>query len=459
MFGGLTNMKFGQRYSIRNNLKPVEIARGIWNPHMRLWRDIIEDYLYISKKRINNKLSIFKLQLNILQDLINNTNTIDDYKKLEEKLTKDEQQGIISKKEFEHEKEHINSEILSTNIINKALREIADGMVWKYFNYNRAILYMLADKQPIETIRLDQGALNTLYEFSDVFSNPEAIAIYNDITNFLRVGDITQIKEDGSIEIIEVKASKKRDKRVTRQKQRMSELVEFFNTGLTNYDGKQMKIIDSNIRQKTYLSMLLDGIHKARYQGYESVLIGNYLILEIVDFSKIDDSSDFIGYFESKHKSVKEEWEKRNPRVFSTFFTDKMDYSKNCAPFSIYPFDIETCTDIMMGTLTIRASFNFSELLQIIKKAGWDIKDALMLRSKAEIDALRGKDTRDISFLKVNKGPFTIDVPPSLIARMQYELLSPATLIAELEESLKMGSQKEVDYHLINYTDEKSIWK
>ena len=70
---------------------------------------------------------------------------------------------------------------------------------------------MLADKQPIETIRLDQGALNTLYEFSDVFSNPEAIAIYNDITNFLRVGDITQIKEDGSIEIIEVKATAKKE--------------------------------------------------------------------------------------------------------------------------------------------------------------------------------------------------------------------------------------------------------
>ena len=108
----------------------------------------------------------------------------------------------------------------------------------------------------------------------------------------------------------------------------MSELVEFFNTGLTNYDGKQMKIIDSNIRQKTYLSMLLDGIHKARYQGYESVLIGNYLILEIVDFSKIDDSSDFIGYFESKHKSVKEEWEKRNPRVFSTFLLIKWTIQK-----------------------------------------------------------------------------------------------------------------------------------
>ncbi len=452
-------MKFGQRYSIRQNLKPVEIARGIWNPNMLSWRDVIEDYLYISKKRINNKLSIFKLQLNILQELISNTNTIDGYKELKDKLTKDEQQGVISKEDFELDKEHINSEVLSYDIINKALREIADGLVWKYFNYNRAILYMLADKQPIEIIHLDQGTLNTLYEFSDMFLNPEAIAIYNDITNFLRVGDITQINEDDSIEIIEVKASKKRNKRVTRQKQRMAELVEFFNTGFTNYDGKKMEIRESSIRQKNYLSLLLDGIRRARHRGYESLLIGKYLIVEIVDFRKIDDPSAFIGYFDSKHKSVKDEWKKSGDFVSSRSFIEKMDYSKNCAPFSIYPFDIELCTDIMMGALSIKVFFNFSEVLRIIKKAGWDIKDALIFRSKAEISALQGKDIKDVPFLTVKKGPLTINVPPSWIARMQFELLTPNTLIAELQESFESSPEKDVDFLLMNYLDEKSIWK
>lgn len=453
-------MRFGQRLSIRKNLQPVEFARGIWNPNTISWRDVVEDYLYISKKRLNNKLAIFKLQMSILEDLVNNTNTIDKYTKLKSQLAEDEQQGLISKHEVDSEKEHIHSEIYSYRIINKALREITDGLVWKYFNYNRAILYMLADKEPIETIRLDQETLNALYEFADTFLEHDATAIYNDITNFLRVGDITRINEkDNSIEILEVKASKKRNGRVTRQKQRMAELVEFFNTGLTNYDGKRMTILESNIKQKTYLSLLLDGIRKARHRGYESVLISNYLILEIVDFKKLNDSENFIDYLATKHKTIKAEWEKRKDFVPSVFFVDKMDYSKNCAPFSIYPFDIETCTDIMMGALMIKVSFNFSEVLRIIKKAGWDIKDAMIFRSNDEIKALRGTDIKDISFLTIKKGPLTIKVPPSLIARMQYELLTPNTVIAEFEESLERGPNIVVDFHLLNYADEKSIWQ
>jgi len=425
---------------------------------MRLWRDVVEDYLYISKIRINNKLCMFKLQMNIIQEMLSNTDTIDGYKELEEKLTEDVKKGEITKENFEHEKEHIESEIYSTNILNKALREVVDGIVWKYFQHNRAILHMLADKEPIETIRLDQGTINNLHEFSDVFLAPDAVAIYNDITNFLRVGDVTQIKEDGSIEIIEVKARKKRGRRITRQKERMSDLVQFFNTGYTDYDGKVVKIMNSSIKQKNYLSLLRDAIQKARHKGLESLLIGKHLIVEIVDLRKAKDADKCISYFESRHKTVQEEWSKTKDFVHSSFFMDKMDYSKTCAPFSIYPFDIGTITDIIMGRLIIRVLFNFSELLRILKKSGWSIEDALIFKSEDEIKALRSKRVRDVSFLKVRKRPLTIDVPPGLIARMQYELLSPSSVIEEFEEIRERGLQEDFDLCLTNYAEDQKIW-
>lgn len=426
---------------------------------MREWRDIVEDYLYISKKRINNKWAMFKLQMSILQDIIGNIEAIDEYKELEKRLTEGDEPERGSKADLEAEKEHIRSEIDSKTILNKALREVVDGIVWKYFKYNRAILYMLADKEPIETIRMDKGTINALYEFADVFLNEGAVAIFNDITNFLRVGDITQIKDDGTIEIVEVKAGAKRGRRVTRQRQRMSELVEFFNTGLTNYDGNSMQILDSGVRQKNYLSLLHEAINKARNKGFESLLIGDYLILEVVDFSRIKEADDFIEAFESRHKSVKEEWKKRRDFVVPSFFIEKMEYSKNCAPFSIYPFDLEICTDIMMGRLMVSTRLNFSQVLRIIRKAGWDIVDSLNSRSKKEMESICGKDIKDISFLKIRKGTFTIDVPPSLIARMQYELLAPSAVIAEFEEAYSRGPNKEYECYLTNYTDEQRIWR
>ena len=130
--------------------------RGIYSPTLADWRPVIEDYLYISEKRTFEKWSNFKLQQNIFTDIVLNIKAIDGYKELQNGMELD----------FKKQKEHNQSEIASLKIINKVLREIVDGMVWRLFNYNRPILSMLADKQPIEIIRPEKGTINNLFDFS-----------------------------------------------------------------------------------------------------------------------------------------------------------------------------------------------------------------------------------------------------------------------------------------------------
>jgi hypothetical protein len=451
-------MKFSERFSIKRDLSSEEFSRGIWNPEMNHWRDVIEDYFYISKKRLNNKLCMFKLQLNILDEIVNNFKIIVKYDERLKKKGWERGTEKISIVEYESEKRHIKSEIFNFQLINKALKEIADGIVWKYFKCNRAILYLLADKQPIDVIRPDQGTISNINEFSEVFMEPDAIAIYNDITNFLRVGDVTQIKENGDIEFIETKSGIVRGKRISRQKQKMSELVEFFNTGIGDYDGKRVKIVDLEIKQRNYLSMLDDSIKKAKRKGYDALSIGNYLLLEIVVPSIISDSKTVSDKLIKMHEPIKENWEKRKDFIQTVFFLDKLDYSKHCAPFSIYPFDLETCTDIMMGRLMIRVSLNLSEIIRIIEKSNWKIVDALFLKTKDEINSIMQGEINDVPFLRIKKEGCTIDVPTSFLTRLQFELLSPSVLLQFFEEFYNRGPKDEFDFCLINYVDEQKNW-
>lgn len=452
-------MKFGQRHSIRKGLTPAEFGRGIWNPTLRLQRDIIEDYLYIARKRIDNKFAMFKLQLNILQDLVANTQTIDQYKELDLTVSEAENKGLLSREEAKHQRSHNASELFALNSLNRSLREIADGIAWKYFKYNRAILHMLADKEPIVAVRLDDGAINTLNEYADIFTKPDSLAILNDITNFLRVGDVTEIRDDGTIELIEVKSSKRRGSRITRQKQAMSELVNFFNTGMTDYDGKPLKIAESNLKLRTYLPLLNDSIKRVRNHGYDSLLIGNHLILNIADLSRGKTLDKAVHNFQSRHKSILDNWTKNKDFVVPSFFIDKMDYSKNCAPFSIYPFDVETCTDIMMGKIMIQCNFNFSEIFRLLKKAGWQVIDSLFLKSEEDLAQLKNKDVKDVSFLKVGKPPIIFDVPPAMLARMRYELLAPSTFIEHLESVYERSVVSGGDYYCIeHFVDDQRIW-
>ena len=71
---------------------------------------------------------------------------------------------------------------------------------------------------------LTEGTLSELTAWSLQFDSSDGIPILNSITNCLTTGDITLVRDDGSVEIVEVKSSKTKSRRITRQKHRMQEV-------------------------------------------------------------------------------------------------------------------------------------------------------------------------------------------------------------------------------------------
>lgn len=454
-------MKFSQKFLSRRSQEFSEkFMVGIWNPNILAWRDIVEDYLYISRKRINNKFAMFKIQLNILMDIINNVKAIDEYKIKLKEFETDNERGLIPSDDFDYQTKNFESEINQLFIINIALREVIDGIVWRYFNFNRSILYLLADKEPLGPLRFDEGIINSLHHFAECFLSHKDIAILNDISNFLRTGDITVIKDDGTIELIEVKTSGGRGgRRITRQKQRMAEFVEFVNTGITEYDGITFNILYTDSKQTYYFKDLLDSINRARLKGFDSILIGNYLIIEVIDLGKANDAEQIKKYFNNRHKSVKDNWKRRNDLELKGWLLNKLEYSRNYIPYSILPYNVDICVDIIMGKLMIRTILNFSEVMRMIEKDGWVIKDSMFYKSEEELKNLEGKYINDIPMMVVKKGNCSINIPPTSFGRLRYELWSMKSLIEGLDEQYRHAQNKTYDALFVNYNADKRIWK
>jgi hypothetical protein len=454
-------MQFRQKVSSkRSNEFFKEFLHGVWNPKTKDWHDIIEDLLYISRRRINNKFVLFRLQLSILTDIIRNVEGIDAYKRRLYRLTNDKERNLVSEKSYNDEVKFINSEIYGFELINRALKEVVDGIVWRLFKYNRAILYLLADKEPIDSLRLDKGLIETLYELGDIFLGPGNIAIINDISNFLRIGDITKIENDGNIELIEVKSSRKqRGRRIQRQKQNMCEVVEFINTGYKEYDDTKLLLLDSNIRQVHYLQNLLDSIKRSQVKGYDSILIGDYLILEISNHDKIDNPKKMIEYFEDKHELIRKSWEKKSDVLIDSFFVEKLEYSKNYIPYSILPFHEEICANIIMGKVMIHGLLNVSEIFRKIEKAGWEIVNSLLLKTATELNGLSNNEKHNIPILEIRKENYILRVPSNYLYKLIYELWSPGTMIKVIEETYVKRQSNNYDGYLINFLDDLRIWK
>ena len=449
-------MKFGQRVSIREKIRSPEFARGLWSPTRIEWRDVVEMLITMSKRYSFNKLAMFKIQIWIAWDIINESEAI---LKMKEKIAEIEQLKTNpnhTDKKYDDDIQHLKTEIESSRLTIAALREIIDGIVWRFFNYNRALLYTVADKQPIDIVASDKGLRNSLMEFADVLINRGHNAILNDISNFLRIGDVTNIKPDGSIEFIEVKSSKKRGARFKRQKERMQQTVEFFNTGVKELDRQKIIITESNVKQKNYLSQLKDSILRARKVGYDSILIANHLIVETTDLSKIDNSDKAKQYFESKHKSVKEKWKNNGDNIYQCWSIEKLDAPKNFTPYTIFPFDDDIIADILMGKIWILYKLNNNEIVRILEKAGWKLVYSFDDIPENEI---RNSDIEDLILYKVRKDNLTVSIPPPWFGRLCFELMSPQVIVDDLEGHKSIEDSQDSLAVLSHYIDDEKIWR
>ena len=423
------------------------LINAIWMPLQEDYKEIIEDYLFISRKRRKNKFSIYKLQLSILGDLLQHTKAIDAIKIILGKLEAD---SSSTKEEREKQIRTYQNQIGANLLINQSLKTIIDGMAWRYLNYNRAILSVLSNKEDSGPVRLDEGLITELLAFSKEILHEKKRAIINDISNFLRNGDITTIDDNGDIELIEVKSSKRRGRRITRQKEKLQEVVEFFNTGITEYEGSKLTILPCDVPLKNYLAILRKTIAKARQTCCSSELFGNYMILECVDAEKLDDVDKVIEYFDSRHKSVKNHWEQNNDVVFSFNSLDRRVFSANLAPFSVFPLSIEDITALMIGRIYLTYRINLTEILKIFEKDGWVIVDACLKAKEEQLSS-------ETPFATIKKGNFNVEVPFADIARIIYEMLSPKVLIDTYNAQYNKGPQ-ECIFSLTNYTKESSLW-
>ena len=79
--------KYDYKFKV-NESKYKKLIKSISSPKLRDWRDIIEDYITISRKRKNNQLAMFYLQTNLLTDILYCERSVKNYKELLEKPEK-----------------------------------------------------------------------------------------------------------------------------------------------------------------------------------------------------------------------------------------------------------------------------------------------------------------------------------------------------------------------------------
>lgn len=409
--------------------------------------DILEDFLDISRKRRLNRTALAKLQIHMLEELIFQETAVKHYRQ----KVKDLEEGKTLAPSDEERKRGIelcNRELFFYRLYANAIRAIGDGIAWRSLEYDRAVTHLMSERATKQTV-VAEGTVQELREWSLQFDSGAGLAILNALTNCLAIGDVTVIRDDGSVEIIEVKASNAKSGRKLRQKHKMNEVVTLLETGAGQADEKQVTIQVLPLTPETGLPRLGELLATAGERGWAASKISNCLYVEVFDFRKLEAFELAESEVDRTKVAAIGEWSERGDFVCDMNSLDIVAFSPNCAPFSVFPFDNRTCVELLVGAKCYITYLNINAVAREFEFRGWKIEKTS--------EALFQEGNREAT-LAVCKGPFHAKVPPADFARLQFELVRVKSIIDTYELLYRQGPTVEHGYSLSLLSGEPEVW-
>jgi len=413
------------------------------------YADIFEDYLAISRKRKNNRTAMAKVQLHLIEELLIAQTATKRYRERLNELQADAgtaQADDAKKREIDLVKREMFLHRAHANCI----RSIGDGIAWRALGYDRAALRALSGKAVKQQI-LEQGMLNELHEWSAIFDTGQGLAIFNAVTNWLAIGDVTVVKKDGAVEIVEVKSSATDSSRITRQKQKMREVTDLLKNGKGTLEGQDIAIIRFDRTPENDLPTLFALLEEAGRSGIAARRISNCSYIEAFDFRVMSGAENAWEQTWEEARKEMAPWIENKDFVMQMSSLDILSFTPNCAPFSVFPFPDRMCVELLTGAKNYTCFLNLSELGREFERSGWQVE-------KWPQEFMKESEGDDSSFFRLRKDGMHPEVPPADIMRILMETTRPSVIVQTLEELFKLGPGGSSPLGFVVYGGEKDIW-
>lgn len=415
------------------------------------YAEVLEDYLEIGKKRRNNRTALAKLQLHLLDELASTELSVSHSRKKAEAMKSQPAATPPGQQEPPNKDlEQIDREIFFHRAHANCLRSIGDSLAWRAVGYDRAVLRALC-QNPVKQRVIAEGAQQELVQWSHAFDPGTGLAILNSITNCLSLGDVTVVKNDESIEIVEVKAGKGKSRRLTRQKQKMQEVVNLLNFGKGELEYPQVEILRTEVFPENGLEDLSAALDEAARKGWAARRLSNFLFVECHDYRMVKDFDEMRRLAREARRTHVADWTSRHDRVLPMATLNSMEFTPNRAPFSIFPFRTEVRVGLLTGGMDYTSFLNISAIEREFERLGWQVE-------KKPEDLLAERGDLATGYWTVAKGGLHSTIGPAEISRMAYETLRPRVIVQVLEEALQMGQGATLPHTFTVYSREHEIW-
>lgn len=334
----------------------------------------------------------------------------------------------------------------------RQIRTVGDGFAWTCFGYDRRIILALcrnASPGPMygkTGLPYELGAINELWESRGHF------ALHHDLTNCLRIADLTEFTADGRRLLHEVKAKPRAERR---QIERMQAAVDAIMRGgvLPNSIGDS-RLVQLDEPYRTDLQPLNDLLQLARRNGCHGMKLpqGRALFaasLPVVASTWKDNPAEGNRVMTiTRQQALKRAGIDKVMHHIKGYSGDTAARSPIMAPWSIYPFSAPDCAELICDLLFFDTTASADDLVESLEEAG--LTGEVLLKP-ADV-SLEGA----MPVVRASWRNRTVTWHAEGLNALLYELAEPDTLARGIREVLHMDSPP--DYPVLVYRNEETSW-
>lgn len=325
-------------------------------------------------------------------------------------------------------------------------RRIADGMAFRFLNYDVSLMQALnRNRVGVE----DLASAGVLHEM-------EFAAAVNDLANhsqvfhcalsdLMNVGDVI-VKNRDTFEVIEVKKGQRsRGARISRQKERLSALAEFFNNHRGNLDGRSVHLMKLPARRHHLLKL---EVHLEACQDSSPRLfqVSSFHVVWCCDFRSTP-REEVRPLLETAEAQVVELLGRECVEIASYA---QRNFVGVTVPVTVFPFSAEMIADILLGGLCYVSYISLKALIAHIELRGWRAVDVSESAGSREANGYAV-----LHVFKRDNPARNYSLPVDVILECGASLIDIDSVLEGFE---RMTEQDGRDWTLV-YDDESSIWR
>lgn len=304
------------------------------------------------------------------------------------------------------------------------LRAVGDGLAWRASGYDRGYVITLSSNAQTGTMAGNAGLPRELAAAAGMRA-AGSFGLLHDLTNCLRIGDITEFRPDGSKLLYEIKSSP--TAKTGPQRRRMEAAVEAVITGGVLPGRPGTRIVTPTVRCRTHIRSFVSVIGEAQARGIAGTSISDSRALTAYSFPALARTSASArpGQLTDAFKAERQKALAKagiasvlhHIRVMST--TRNHDFVPSVMPFALFPLSPELAALLICDYLGFDITAAPERITRTMTRYGISADIPLAPAN----DTLTAADT----VIALSKGSRTLQLHPGALYELMIECLDLAT--------------------------------